>query len=112
MCFAPQHPTFQVLGAQRVSDPDLQRSNVNPVLFMIGVWQRLELLFSEFDDDDTGVIGRHQFCALVRVLGMGQGPEGERYANDIFDELDPNNSGELSFDEFLTTFEVWYDMAW
>ena len=38
MCLASQHPTFQVLGAKRVLDPELEGLNP-PIVCMLEVFQ-------------------------------------------------------------------------
>jgi Ca2+-binding EF-hand superfamily protein len=59
----------------------------------------LRALYVEADIDKNGALDRAEFGALMRTHGMTQGE-----ADVLFEVLDPNDDGEISFGEFAWTY--------
>jgi calcium-dependent protein kinase len=63
--------------------------------------QKLKQLFMQFDPNERGVITKHDFkLTLVSLFGE---IEAERLTEVIFGDIDLDGSGEVSYNEFITS---------
>ena len=72
-----------------------------PVQVQIRAWlqsnyARVMDLFREWDDDNSGAIGKKEFRQAVQVLGLGASREE---LESLFDSWDADGSGEIAFAE-------------
>ncbi|KAJ9439576.1 Caltractin [Diplonema papillatum] len=58
-------------------------------------------LFISFDDDDGGTLDRAELTRLARWLNY---PHQDHDIDNMFRQMDQDNSGSLSLDEFLTFY--------
>ena len=56
-------------------------------------------MFNVFDDNKSGLLDREEFIHCLGISGFD-----EEEAGEIFDSVDVDQSGEISFQEF----ELWY----
>ena len=73
--------------------------------------RELQALFQEADDDSSGTIGIDEFIQLMKNWNESNNVEegemqSEEFVRAIFDEIDINRDGELSFVEFAGAFEA------
>lgn len=60
--------------------------------------EKLELCFNSFDTDGNGFITREEIKAMF--VGISETPEGSKMLDSIISQVDENNDGRISKDEF------------
>lgn len=60
--------------------------------------ERLLATFNEFDRSKEGVLTTTD---LKRALGLGDGPEADKYVDKILKQIDTGHTGFISFEEFV-----------
>ncbi|XP_035518163.1 guanylyl cyclase-activating protein 1 [Morone saxatilis] len=69
------------------------------------VQQKLRWYFKLYDIDGSGCIDREELLQIIRSIRAINGNDcemsAENFANMVFDKIDINGDGELSYDEFM-----------
>ncbi|XP_059185706.1 guanylyl cyclase-activating protein 1 [Centropristis striata] len=70
-----------------------------------GVQQKLRWYFKLFDVDNSGCIDREELLQIIKSIrainGIPSELSAEDFANMVFDKIDINGDGELSYEEFM-----------
>ncbi|XP_070759173.1 guanylyl cyclase-activating protein 1 [Enoplosus armatus] len=70
-----------------------------------GVQQKLRWYFKLYDIDGSGCIDREELLLIIKSIRAINGIPGETsaedFANMVFDKIDINGDGELSYEEFM-----------
>ncbi|KAE8298594.1 Guanylyl cyclase-activating protein 1 [Larimichthys crocea] len=70
-----------------------------------GVQQKLRWYFKLYDIDGSGCIDREELLLIIKSIrainGMSYDVSAEDFANMVFDKIDTNGDGELSYEEFM-----------
>ncbi|CAB1417907.1 unnamed protein product [Pleuronectes platessa] len=70
-----------------------------------GVQQKLRWYFKLYDIDGSGCIDREELLQIIKSIrainGIPQEMSAEDFANMVFDKIDINGDGELSYEEFI-----------
>lgn len=71
-----------------------------------GVQQKLKWYFKLYDIDGSGCIDRDELLLIIKSIraingGVANEMSAEDFANMVFDKIDINGDGELSYDEFM-----------
>ncbi|XP_062257285.1 guanylyl cyclase-activating protein 1-like [Platichthys flesus] len=70
-----------------------------------GVQQKLRWYFKLYDIDGSGCIDREELLQIIKSIrainGIPQEMSTEDFANMVFDKIDINGDGELSYEEFI-----------
>ncbi|XP_060926281.1 guanylyl cyclase-activating protein 1 [Limanda limanda] len=70
-----------------------------------GVQKKLRWYFKLYDTDGSGCIDREELLQIIKSIrainGIPQEMSAEEFANKVFDKIDLNGDGELSYDEFI-----------
>ncbi|XP_062402106.1 guanylyl cyclase-activating protein 1 [Sardina pilchardus] len=70
-----------------------------------GVEQKLRWYFKLYDVDGSGCIDRDELLLIIKSIRAISGTEDEMSAEDftnmVFDKIDVNGDGELSYEEFM-----------
>ncbi|XP_038553218.1 guanylyl cyclase-activating protein 1 [Micropterus salmoides] len=70
-----------------------------------GVQQKLRWYFKLYDIDRSGCIDREELLLIIKSIHAISGIPGEMsaedFANMVFDKIDTNGDGELSYEEFM-----------
>ena len=70
---------------------------------------KLKKIFSKYDSNRNGKISRGEYLQGLHSLHLGI---PDAYFNKLFDEVDKDASGELDYEEFVTSFDEgnWFNM--
>ncbi|KAM3621730.1 uncharacterized protein V6R79_015283 [Siganus canaliculatus] len=70
-----------------------------------GVQQKLRWYFKLYDVDGSGCIDRDELLLIIKSIrainGISYEMSAEDFANMVFDKIDINGDGELSYEEFM-----------
>ncbi|XP_032368927.1 guanylyl cyclase-activating protein 1 [Etheostoma spectabile] len=70
-----------------------------------GVQQKLRWYFTLYDIDGSGCIDREELLQIIKSIrainGVPYKISAEDFANMVFDKIDINGDGELSYEEFM-----------
>lgn len=70
-----------------------------------GVQQKLKWYFKLYDIDGSGCIDRDELLLIIKSIrainGMDNEMSAEDFTNMVFDKIDINGDGELSYEEFM-----------
>ncbi|XP_019942124.1 guanylyl cyclase-activating protein 1 [Paralichthys olivaceus] len=70
-----------------------------------GVQKKLRWYFKLYDIDGSGCIDREELLQIIKSIrainGVPHEMSAEDFANMVFDKIDINGDGELSYDEFM-----------
>uniref|UniRef100_UPI0037E70DAB guanylyl cyclase-activating protein 1 n=1 Tax=Semicossyphus pulcher TaxID=241346 RepID=UPI0037E70DAB len=70
-----------------------------------GVQQKLRWYFKLYDIDGSGCIDRDELLLIIKSIrainGIPNETSAEDFANMVFDSIDINGDGELSYEEFM-----------
>ncbi|XP_042359823.1 guanylyl cyclase-activating protein 1 [Plectropomus leopardus] len=70
-----------------------------------GVQQKLRWYFKLYDVDGSGCIDRDELLLIIKSIrainGIPCETSAEEFANMVFDKIDINGDGELSYEEFM-----------
>ncbi|XP_061778709.1 guanylyl cyclase-activating protein 1 isoform X2 [Nerophis ophidion] len=69
------------------------------------VHQKLRWYFKLYDLDGSGCIDRDELLLIIKSIhainGVCDDTKAEEFANSVFDKIDINGDGELSYEEFM-----------
>lgn len=69
-----------------------------------------ELIFSEFDRDETGYLDFKELKNLFTCLGIGAGVDLDEFVEQQMKLMDKNEDGKVDFDEFVECYNNLMDL--